>query len=122
MFLSVSCEQVLELFIIQHIVCFTVNVKVGFNQDVFTNEILSLISVTYELCIVITTPMSSNRFPWWGLMNFHNIEMCSTPNYIVTLPRYFSFRLSHLNISTGPPSDKLDEYSQRMWLIKNFSQ
>jgi hypothetical protein len=41
--------------------------------------------------------------------------------YIVTLPRYFSFRLSHLNISTGPPSDKLDENRQRMWLIKNFS-
>ena len=80
MFLSVSYEQVLELFIIQPIVCFTVNVKVGFNQDVFTNEILSLISVTYELCIVITTPMSSNRFLWWGLMNFHNVEMCSTPS------------------------------------------
>jgi hypothetical protein len=43
-------------------------------------------------------------------------------NYIVTLPRYFSFRLPHLNISTGPPSDKLDKNSQRMWLIKNFSQ
>jgi hypothetical protein len=24
------------------------------------------------------------------------------PNYIVTLPRYFSFRLPHLNIPTGP--------------------
>ena len=44
------------------------------------------------------------------------------PNYIVTLLRYFSFRLSHLDISTGPPSDKLDKNSQRMWLIKNFSQ
>ena len=44
------------------------------------------------------------------------------PNYIVTLPRYFSFRLPHLNISTGPPSDKLDKNSQRMWLLKNFSQ
>ena len=44
------------------------------------------------------------------------------PNYIVTLPRYFSFRLPHLNISTGPPSDKLDKNSQRMWFIKNFSQ
>jgi hypothetical protein len=29
------------------------------------------------------------------------------PNYIVTLPRYFSFRLPHLNINTGPPSDEL---------------
>jgi hypothetical protein len=44
------------------------------------------------------------------------------PNYIVTLPRYFSFRLPHLNISTGPPSGKLDKNSQRTWLIKNFSQ
>jgi hypothetical protein len=31
------------------------------------------------------------------------------PNYIVTLPRYFSFRLPHLNIPTGPPSDELDK-------------
>jgi hypothetical protein len=44
------------------------------------------------------------------------------PNYIVTLPRYFSFRLPHLNIPTGPPSDKLDKNSQRTWLIKNLSQ
>ena len=35
------------------------------------------------------------------------------PNYIVTLPRYFSFRLPHLNINTGPPSDKLDKNIQR---------
>ena len=31
------------------------------------------------------------------------------PNYIVTLLRYFSLRLSHLNIPTGPPSEELDE-------------
>ena len=35
------------------------------------------------------------------------------PNYIVTLPRYFSFRLPHLNIHTGPPSDELDMNIQR---------
>jgi hypothetical protein len=35
------------------------------------------------------------------------------PYYIVTLPRYFSFRLPHLNITTGPPSDKLDKNIQR---------
>ena len=37
------------------------------------------------------------------------------PNYIVTLPRYFSFRLPHLNtgIPTGPPSDELDKNIQR---------
>ena len=38
------------------------------------------------------------------------------------IPRYFSFRLPYLNISTGPTSDKLDKNSQRMWLIKNCSQ
>ena len=35
------------------------------------------------------------------------------PNYIVTLPRYFSFRLPHLNINTGPPSDELNQNIQR---------
>ena len=43
------------------------------------------------------------------------------PNYIVTLPRYFSFRLPHLNIHTWPPSDKLDKNSQRTWLSENFN-
>jgi hypothetical protein len=42
------------------------------------------------------------------------------PNYIVTLLRYFSFRLPHLNISTGPPSNKLDKNSQRTWLNKSY--
>ena len=42
------------------------------------------------------------------------------PNYIATLPRYFSFRLPHLDIPTGPPSDELDKNSQRTWLIKNL--
>ena len=35
------------------------------------------------------------------------------PNYIVTLPIYFFFRLPHLNINTGPPSDELDKNFQR---------
>jgi hypothetical protein len=43
------------------------------------------------------------------------------PNYIVTLPRYFSFRLPHLNIPTGPPSEELDKNSQRTWLNENVS-
>jgi hypothetical protein len=34
-------------------------------------------------------------------------------NYIVTLPRYFSFRLPHLNINTRPSSDELDKNIQR---------
>jgi branched-subunit amino acid transport protein len=43
------------------------------------------------------------------------------PNYIVTLPRYFSFRVPHLNITIGPPSDELDKNSQRTWLSENVS-
>ena len=39
------------------------------------------------------------------------------PNYIVTLPRYFSFRLTHLNIPTGFPSDELDKNIQRKYII-----
>jgi hypothetical protein len=35
------------------------------------------------------------------------------PNYIVTLPRYFSFRLPHLNIPTGAPSDESNKNIQR---------
>ena len=44
------------------------------------------------------------------------------PNYIVTLPRYFSFRLPHLNINTGPPSDDLDKNIQRQSHFLFFSQ
>jgi hypothetical protein len=44
------------------------------------------------------------------------------PNYIVTLPRYFSFRLPHLNINTGPPSDELEGNIQRKSHFLFFSQ
>ena len=44
------------------------------------------------------------------------------PNYIVTLPRYFYFRLPHLNINTGPPSDELDNNIQRKSHFLFFSQ
>ena len=43
------------------------------------------------------------------------------PNYIVTLPRYFSFQLPHLNIPTGPPSEELDKNIQWTWLGLLFS-
>ena len=45
-----------------------------------------------------------------SLFNFWSFRW---PNYIVTLPRYFSFRLPHLNIPTGTPSDELDKNIQR---------
>ena len=44
------------------------------------------------------------------------------PNYIVTLPRYFPFRLPHLNINTGHPSDELDKNIQRKSHFLFFSQ
>jgi hypothetical protein len=45
------------------------------------------------------------------------------PNCIVTLPRYFSFRLLYLNINTGPPSVELDKNIQRKshFLFLSFS-
>jgi hypothetical protein len=63
----------------------------------------------------------------WALPHFASIFFAYLwsfrwPNYIVTLPRYFSFRLPHLNISIGHPSDELDKNSQRTWLIKILSQ
>ena len=40
------------------------------------------------------------------------------PNYIVTLPRYFSFRLPHLNISTGPPQTNWTRIVSECGLLK----
>jgi hypothetical protein len=40
------------------------------------------------------------------------------PNYIVTLPRYFSFRLPHLNITTGPPQTNRTRIVSERGLVK----
>ena len=40
------------------------------------------------------------------------------PNYIVTLPRYFSFRLPHLNIPTGPPQTNWTRINRERGLVK----
>jgi hypothetical protein len=40
------------------------------------------------------------------------------PNYIVTLPRYFSFRLPHLNIPTGPPQTNWTRIVSERRLLK----
>jgi hypothetical protein len=48
----------------------------------------------------------------WLKSRRSDVRWICWPNYIVTLPRYFSFRLPHLNIPTGPPSDELDKNSQ----------
>ena len=51
--------------------------------------------------------------PHFGSIFFAYLWFFRWHNYIVTLPRYFSFRLSHLDIPTGPPSDELDKNIQR---------
>ena len=43
------------------------------------------------------------------------------PNYIVTLPKYFSFRLPHLDIPTGSPSNEFDKNIQRTSLRLLFN-
>jgi hypothetical protein len=40
------------------------------------------------------------------------------PNYIVTLPRYFSFRLPYLNIPTGPPQTNWTRIVSERGLVK----
>ena len=51
--------------------------------------------------------------PHFALIFFAYLWSFRWPNDIVTLPRYFYFRLPHLNIPTGPPSDELDMNIQR---------
>ena len=59
--------------------------------------------------------------PHFALIFFAYLWPFRWPNYIVTLPRYFSSRLPHLNIPTRPPADKLDKNIQRTSLRKLFS-
>jgi hypothetical protein len=59
--------------------------------------------------------------PYFASIFFAYLWSFCWPNYIVTLPRYFSFRLPHLNIPTGPPSDELDKNIQRTSLGLLFS-
>ena len=60
-------------------------------------------------------------FPHFASIFFAYLWSFRWPNYIVTLPRYFSFRLLHLNITTGPPSDELDKNIQRTLHFLFFS-
>ena len=59
--------------------------------------------------------------PHFASIFFAHLWSFRWPNYIVTRPRYFSFRLPHLNIPTGIPSDELDKTIQRKWLGENLS-
>jgi hypothetical protein len=59
--------------------------------------------------------------PYFASIFFAYLWSFRWPNYIVTLPKYFSFRLPHLNIPTRPPSDELDKNIQRTSLRLLFS-
>jgi hypothetical protein len=73
--------------------------KISFNETDTTTSGLRWI---FHMHSEFSRPAMCNNGTW------------SSPlNYIVTLPRYFSFRLPHLNIPTGPPSDELDKNIQR---------
>ena len=56
--------------------------------------------------------------PHFASIFFTYLWSCRWPNYIVTLPRYFSFRLPHLNIPTRAPSDELDKSIRRNLRLK----
>jgi hypothetical protein len=60
-----------------------------------SNNICHLIFLTSKHLPFTPSPLRLNIFAY--LWSFR------WPNYIVTLPIYFSFRLSHLNIPTAPP-------------------
>ena len=50
--------------------------------------------------------------PHFASIFFAYLWSSRRPNYIVTLPIYFSFRLPHLNVPTGPPVRRIgQEYS-----------
>ena len=57
--------------------------------------------------------LQGKHLPHFASIFFTYLWSFRWPNYIVTLPKYFSFRLPHLNINTGPPSSELDKNIQR---------
>ena len=74
--------------------------------------------VSFKKCMPPPLPyfkvnISPLPLPHFATIFFAYLWSFLWPNYIVTLPRYFSFRLPHLNIPTGPPSDELDKNIQR---------
>ena len=87
----------------------------GIIFNVFHNKIQSIINATTTHALVSFKKYMPPPLPYFKvnicplpLPHFASIFFAYLwsfrwPNYIVTLPRYFSFRLPHLNINTGPP-------------------
>ena len=87
----------------------TVDAMFGFNPQAL---------VSFKKCMPPPLPYFKVNIcplplPHFASIFFAYLWSSRWPNYIATLPRYFSFRLSHLNINTGPPSDELDNNIQR---------
>ena len=59
--------------------------------------------------------------PHFALIFFAYLWSFRWPNYIVTLPKYFSFRLPHLNINTGRIGQ---DYSAKVawWKFKSLKR
>jgi hypothetical protein len=56
--------------------------------------------------------------PHFASIYFDYLWSFRWPNYIVTLPRYFSFRLPYLNIPTGPPQTNWTRIISDRGLVK----
>ena len=80
---------------------FIVFVSIDHRHLFHSKNICPLLSVPY-FKVNISCPLP---LPHFASLFFAYLWSFRWPNYIVTLPRYFSFRLPHLNINTGPPSD-----------------
>jgi hypothetical protein len=62
--------------------------------------------------------------PYFASIFFAYLWSFRCPNYIVTLPRYFSLRLPHLNIPTGPPQTNWTRISANVacFIFKSLKQ
>ena len=56
--------------------------------------------------------------PHFASIYFYFFRYFRWPNYIVTLPSYFSFRLPYLNIPTGPPQTNWTRQVSERGLLK----